>query len=173
MKDKTKKTDAQLKNSLKQLKKLGLYNPQNSRKAPTRYAKSLIKKYNDVLSGKAEVISIPKAAAKNLKTEFKIVVGKKKAVAVVPKAAGTKAKYSKKLGTVVRNIGRYNLRPYPDKMVLLRGQFPELKRGERLAIRIGNTFRIFKDQDEVSRAIAQYDPTASTLWQYPYIATVK
>lgn len=171
-KSKSEKSKLQLKSALLTLKKLGLYEPKQPRKAPTKYAKSLVKKYSDVLAGKSEVVKIPKSAVPELAKEFRAKKSKKRGgVAVVPKAAGTKAKFSKKQNTIVRSIGAYEFRPYADKNVLIRGELPKLKRGERLAVRIGNTFRIFNSDRELSEALAQYNPASKTLWQYPYIAT--
>lgn len=169
--DKAKRAQAQLKNSLKQLRKLGLYNPKNARKAPTKYSKSLIKRYSDVLAGKSEVVHVPTSVAPKLKGEFRVKRSKKGSVAIVPKAAGTKAKFSKKQNTIVRSVGSYEFRPYADRMVLMRGELPKMKRGERIAVRIGNTFRIFGSIEELQRELATYDPSSTTLWQYPYIAT--
>jgi hypothetical protein len=51
--------DQQLKESLKRLKRAGLYSG-DLRKEPTKYAKQLTKKYSDYLNDKAVVVSIPK-----------------------------------------------------------------------------------------------------------------
>lgn len=165
--------DSQLKHSLKQLKKLGLYNPKAPRKAPTRYAKSLTKKYSDVLKGQADVVRVPRSYQKEIAGQFRTKRAKKGAVAIVPKAGGMHARYSKKEGSIVRETGVFQLRPYKDRLILLRGGFPELKRGENLVVRIGNNYVDFYTRDEVAKAMAEYDPATTTLWQYPYIASVK
>lgn len=176
-KSKASAVSSQVKSSLQQLRKLGLYNPKNARKAPTKYAKSLVKKYADVLGPKAksEVIKIPKAAAAAIKAQdYRVVKGKKKAVAVVPKMGGMKASYNKKSGEIIRRAGDYTMRQYPDRFVFLSGgELPKLKRGERWAVRIGNSFRVFEDVEELRRAMAEYNPASTTLWQYPYVSKRK
>lgn len=167
--------NSQLKNSLSQLKKLGLYNPKSPRKAPTKYAKSLVKKYADVIGSKpkAEVVKVPASVAKEFAGQYRTKRTKKGAAVIVPKAGGMKARYSKSAGTIVRSAGAFTLTPYNDRLILLRGGFPELKKGETVVVRIGNNFVDFGSIDEVRAAMAQYDPNQTTLWQYPYIGRVK
>lgn len=177
-KAKASKIDSQLKSSLAQLKKLGLYNPKSPRKAPTRYAKDLVKQFTKlgVLGTKptSEVIKVPKNVAKELQGQFRTKTNKKGAVAIVPKSAGMKATYSKWAGTIVRKAGSYTLIPYADKNVLLKpGELPQLKKGDKWAVRIGNSFRIFKTVDELRKAQNEYRPGSTTLWQFPYISIKK
>lgn len=169
-------TDSQLKNSLKQLKKLGLYNPKAPRKAPTRYAKSLVKQFSSLgvlgEKPKAQVVKVPKSVAKELAGQYRTKATRKAAFAIVPKAGGMSAKYSKREGTIVRRVGAFRLVPIKDRQILLRGGFPKLKKGEGVVVRIGNNFITFYSLDEVRAEMAQYDPATTTLWQYPYLSTV-
>ncbi|MGE3388105.1 MAG: hypothetical protein AB7K41_15350 [Bdellovibrionales bacterium] len=48
------------KRALKKLREKGLYTPKDARAAPTKYGRSMIRKYRDVLDGRATVITIPK-----------------------------------------------------------------------------------------------------------------
>lgn len=172
-KSKASVSNSQLQSSLKQLKKLGLYNPKHPRRAPTKYAKSLTKQYSDVLKGRAEVVKIPRAYSKEVAGQYRTKRTKKGAVAIVPRAGGMKASYSRKEGAIVREAGAFRIRPYKDRMILLRGGFPELKKGESVVVRIGNNYVDFHTLDDVRRAMAEYNPSQTTLWQYPYISSVK
>lgn len=49
------------KRALKKLREKGLYTPKDARAAPTKYGRSMIRKYRDVLDGRATVITIPKS----------------------------------------------------------------------------------------------------------------
>lgn len=171
-KNRASDVSSQLKSSLKQLRKLGLYNPKNARKAPTRYAKSLVKQYSDVLGAKprVEVVKVPAKAVAALKGQYRVKRSKKGAVAIVPKAGGMKAGYSKKHGTIVRRVGEYQFIPIADNMILMRGEFPKLRKGQAVAVRIGNNYQLFYSIAEVRAAMGQYDPAKSTLWQYPYLS---
>lgn len=89
---------------LARLKKLGLYRG-NARKNPTRYGKSLIKKYADVLAGKAAVVKAPsKAAARAYRDEGSKAPGTVRVSGdriVVPKLRGEKLRYDKKRKEVI------------------------------------------------------------------------
>jgi hypothetical protein len=152
---------------------LGLYDPKHPRRAPTRYAKSIAAKYQDVLSGKATAIKVPKSYAKEVAGQYRTRSAGKKATVVVPKSGGGKVRYSRKENTLVRDIGSFHLTPIKDRMVLLRGNWPKLKKGEAVAVRIGNNYISYYSLDEVRAAMAEYDPNKTTLWQYPYIIKVK
>lgn len=54
------KTSQEQKRELKKLREKGLYTPKDARAKPTKYALSMLRKYRDVLDGKAAVLTIPK-----------------------------------------------------------------------------------------------------------------
>lgn len=176
-KSKASAIDSQLKSSLKQLKKLGLYNPKNPRAAPSKYAKGLVKQFTmmGVLGEKpkAAAIKIPASYAKQIGTEYKTKRAKGGAIAIVPKRTNTRTFYSKKEGAIVQKMGGYSFRRYSDSLVLIRGDWPKLERGERLAIPKGNGWKILKDRDAVNKEMMKYDPFDRDVnfWQYPYIVT--
>ncbi len=103
---------AQVKKSLKILRDKGLYEPKNARAKPTRYGKSLIKKFGDVVKGKAFVLSAkPEALAKLKADQYRMSHGK-----VVIPAQGTNVRPRiSKTGDVIRRqtIGKatYRMRP--------------------------------------------------------------
>ena len=80
------------KSKLKVLKKKGLYSG-DLRKAPTRYAESLTRKFSDVLSGHAKVITVPHHAGKKSKG---IVAARKEA-----------SQLAEAYGLAVRNKGAH------------------------------------------------------------------
>jgi hypothetical protein len=80
------------------LKKLGLVSSRIDARSqkPTRYMRDQVKKFSDVLEGKAQVVKMPtRADAK----KFEAMRTKGKAV-VVPVLKGEKARYSKKTGLI-------------------------------------------------------------------------
>ena len=83
----TRETKAQL----KELKKQGLYHG-DLRKNPTRYAKSLIKKFSEVLGGRAAVVKTGSKAAKEYKEGYQTSRDK----VIVPKVAGETFTFNKK-----------------------------------------------------------------------------
>lgn len=94
-----KLTGAQLKKAksdLAKLKKLGLYGG-DARKQPTRYAREQIKKYNDVLEGRAKVVTLPKRGTAREYTE---VFQTKNRRVVIPARKGEKFFYNKKSGEI-------------------------------------------------------------------------
>lgn len=103
--DTKSKTSQQQKRDLKKLRAKGLYDPKDARKAPTKYGLSLLRKYRDVLDGKAAVITVPKsknskgwkAARKNADPSLGVYAYRNKLV--VPKNEGEKITWSRKYKT--------------------------------------------------------------------------
>jgi hypothetical protein len=92
----TKAALAETKARLKELKKHGLYSG-DLRKSPTRYAKSLIGKFGDVLSGRAAVVKTPStAAAKVYKSGYKT----KGKLVIVPTTPDRTITFNKKTGVI-------------------------------------------------------------------------
>jgi hypothetical protein len=81
---------------LARLKKLGLYKG-NARKTPTKYAKGLLKKFSDVLTGKAKVITTPSQSAAR---EHKEIYRTKFRKVIVPVRPGEKLYYNKTKGFI-------------------------------------------------------------------------
>lgn len=119
----TRKQDlAQVKKSLAILRKKGLYKPKSARKAPTKYAKSLLKKYSDVVANRSFVVKATKEAAPKLAEHYRVTRGR----VVIPKAGmNVKPKITAK-GEVIRRIAiddkSYRYRPAH----MVDGDWPEL-----------------------------------------------
>jgi hypothetical protein len=134
------KTSQQQKRELKKLREKGLYSPKDARSKPTKYALSMLRKYRDVLEGRAAVLTIPKskktkgwkAARDNADPGLGVYSVRNKLI--VPKSEGEKISWSPKKKTyrVSRWSGdkttRYVREPInrkisnPDQLKLLKGQ---------------------------------------------------
>jgi hypothetical protein len=172
----TSKSDTQaLKDKLKVLKKHGLYSG-DLRKQPTRYAKSLIKKFDDVISGNAQVVKVPKtkgekqarAKARELADAFGDTVRAKGSHVIVKvKDKGEKARYvgGKQGGTIATT------RTLESGTVLtheyIRGgmeHLPPLRPGESYALPLKNgrsIMYIYRAKEEEIYALAnhyEHDP---------------
>lgn len=157
---------------------MGLYDPKNPRKAPTRYAKGLVKEYTrlGVLGSrpKFETVKIPRTIIPAIGDEFATKRTTHGAVAIVPKRAGVRTFYSKKKKTLVQKAGVYSFHRYHDSGILLRGEFPtDLKSGESLAVPQGAGWKKFKNADAVAQEMGKYKPgdAGVNFWQYPYVVT--
>lgn len=96
-------TRSQIKRDARKLKSLGLYDG-DLRKKPTRYLIGQTKKFRDVLSGSAKVVSMPsRKAAKEYKSSFKT----KGTKIIVPTVKGDRITYSKKSGEIVTRRTRH------------------------------------------------------------------
>lgn len=123
---------AQVKKTLSKLKKAGLYKPTNGRAAPTKYAKSLAKKFADVSAGNAFVLKASKKAIEENRGLYRTARGR----LVIEKDALTQRAYvEKKTGRVIKTgkIGdaRFVLRPAG--ITQDRG-LPGLQPGERYVV---------------------------------------
>lgn len=155
----SKKSDLkQARIALKKLRELGLYTG-DLRKKPTKSALSKIKKYDDVLSGKAVVVQ-PKNPAR-----FKNIFEVRGKSVIVPRRKGERISIDKKTGEIVskRKVGK--------RTVTARGR--QIKRGQKIeqpaigrrvqyAIPFNasgggvNWFR-FPDWEELQKFMAGYD----------------
>lgn len=134
------------KSGLKVLRKKGVYKPKAPRAAPTRYAKSLLGKFADLLTGKASIVTASQkgrkgfGAARKFKRE-KEAVGTLRVVRnkiIVPTQAGEVARFSKKKGTVrvTRKLGKdfYVREPFAKPIYSLKDLKSQLKPGDRVAV---------------------------------------
>lgn len=83
--------------NLAKLRKRGLYKPKDARK-PTKYAKSLLRKFADVLSGNAGVVEVDAETAKRYrdKSAKSSEIRSKGNKVIVPKLPGEKISFSRK-----------------------------------------------------------------------------
>lgn len=90
------------KSALNRLRAKGLYSPKNPAAAPTDYGRSLIRKYRDVLEGRATVITVPKSKrSKGFKTAREnsdptLGVYSYRNKIIVPKNAGENVSWNKR-----------------------------------------------------------------------------
>jgi hypothetical protein len=136
-----------LKSNLKILKDRGLYKPKNSRAAPTGYAKRIAKKFSDVISGKASVVTAKSAkhGGKGFIEAARLAMGDRagtiRAVrnkVIVPTQGGEQARYSVKTGRVrvTRKTegGTYVRESFPGDHRSLKTIKAQLKPGDRVAV---------------------------------------
>jgi len=156
----TKNRDTQHK--LARLKKIGLYKG-NARKRPTKYGKFLVKKYSDVLSGEAAVISAPSyGEARRYRSETgnklfrvsrnKIVVKKKKGETFkYDKRSKAVVSYSKEYGQKVKRI---KLPGVPENV----NEILPKKRGKkyRYAIPFGSGPNGYRHREETWEGMVQF-----------------
>ncbi len=155
-----KETRAQVRKSLSILRKAGLYNPKSPRAAPTRYAKSLVTRYADVVSRKAFVVSVPKAAQKQISEQYRVHRGK----AIVSKDTFTdRARFDKKTGGVVKykTLKGGGYFKFQSANVKTLEELPKLKKGQTYAVpfRQGRNieFQTRADLDELIKLINSYE----------------
>lgn len=91
-------TSQEQKAQLKKLRDTGLYKPKNPRKAPTKYAKSLLKRFADVLSGSSKAVTADYKTARKYsdKTAKTGEVRSKGNKVIVPVLPGEKVTVSKR-----------------------------------------------------------------------------
>lgn len=108
------------------LREKGLYSGKAARGQPTRYALSQIKKYEDVVRGRASVVTAPsrsaakQAAGKSLQTKGR------KVVVPVNKAAGEKARFSKTSNEINKYGINRELRKYRRTVGKFRSTDPQI-----------------------------------------------
>lgn len=91
---------------LRELKKLGLFGGRV--RAPSKYGVSQTKKFSDVLTGKAAVVTAPPKAVREYRAAGRFKVKGRKIV--VPKEKGERVKYDKKLGAISSTRETYGQR---------------------------------------------------------------
>ena len=143
--------DAELRKSLKVLKRKGLYRG-DLRKPPTRYARGLLKKFSDVISGRAAVVDVKRRADARLfaRSDF-LTRGTR---VVVPHFAGEGVTYSPKK-TEFRVSGRT-----PGVTQIIKGRGGVAGPGQRYAIPMGRgkhrRMYYFDDIDEIEEFAMGY-----------------
>ena len=119
----TKQRNAQERSSLAKLKRLGLYSG-SARKNATKYGKTLIKKYADVLAGQAQVVIVKShtvaktfVKAPHVPNELekargwsKLGVRVKGRKVIIPKSPSQKYIYKPKLGKIISTSEQYGVK---------------------------------------------------------------
>lgn len=140
---KSKGAQASTRARVKKLKQAGLYTG-DLRKPPTRYAKSLTKKYADVIEGRAKVVTVPKSPGKRNKG---VKAARQEARALADKFQGImrnkldkvivrvshpkeKVGYSKREQKVYTTINRGGQVETHEYAVLKDGQLPPLEKDQ-------------------------------------------
>lgn len=155
---KRKRDLAQVKKSLSILKSKGLYKPENARAKPTRYGLSLLKKYSDVVAGRAFVEKAPKSALSKLAQDFKVTRGR----VVIPKLLSTSRPIITKSGDVIRR-SKFGTSEYRYRAVQLRnGELPDLKPYQSYTVMVLEGRKpvqySYSSKEEMMRVIAEYQP---------------
>jgi len=151
---------AQVKKSLSVLRRKGLYKPSVKRGAPTRYAKSLLKKYSDVVSGEATVVTAP--TVREASAQRGAFRTSRKKIVVRKSEFSERARYSRKAGGVVQYMGvpgaRYYLRPANVSHI---GEVPPLVEDQFYALpfRHGTkiSFTFASSVEEIARLVLEYE----------------
>ncbi len=161
-KAKLKAERAQVRRSLAILKSKGLYKPAKPGVKPTRYAKSLVNKYRDVIEGRAAVVKVSdKQARREYRDAFRVRGDK----VVVPTQTVTQTvRYSKKDKTIYRYASleggsvKYKFKAL--KAINNIDDLPDLKTGQFYALpfRNGSTIRYenVASKEELRALIAEY-----------------
>lgn len=122
------------------LRRKGLYKAKRPRAKLTRYALGLLRKFRDVITGKASVVNVGSMeSAKRLRTgETTGTVRTKGRLAVVPSQGDERVRYSKKTGRIIatRKIGgaRYTRETFAHRPRTLKETLKSLKPGDRIAV---------------------------------------
>lgn len=132
-----------VKSGVKKLKQAGLYSG-DLRKPPTNYAKSLTKKYADVISGRAKVVTVPKsptgrntgtkaarAEARALADKFAGIMSSKQDKLIVKTShPSEKVRYSKHEQKVYTEISRSGQIETHEYTTFSNGQLPPLEKDQ-------------------------------------------
>lgn len=121
---------------------------------PTRYMRSQIKKFSDVLSGKAAVVKAPRSKAKEFSDKY-IVKGNK---VVVPKRKGETVSYSKSSNTIVASskVGEKRVRRRMSAKAPTKHEAP-LKGNVLYVIPLGNTRQSFDTWSDLVLFMEPYE----------------
>lgn len=170
-----KARDKAARSDLAKLKAKGLYNGDLRKQKPTRYGRNLVRRFADVLTGKAAVVTTStKAGLEYRKHGFR---GKGNRI-VVEKAPTDRIVFNKRTGAIDRYSSRYGDR---HKETLLAGEPRALKaaRGKQIFYtmpfgREPNQYRIrFDSFDELQKFMQPYEQKATNPfldWQNYVIA---
>lgn len=123
---------AQVRKSLAVLRSKGLYKPENARKKPTKYAISLIKKFSDVVKGRADVLKADKETIKKLKEDYRVKSGR---VVVERPSFSSGVRINRKTREIEHTIRQGN-RVYVTRPANVSdvADLPELGRGETYVV---------------------------------------
>jgi hypothetical protein len=173
----------QVKRSLKKLREAGLYAPKHPRRAPTDYAKSLLKRFSDVLTGKARAVTVKQKGRAGHKLARSFVSGggpgTVRAVrnkVIVPVQAGERLSFAPKAKRirVTRKVGRqrYVREPLQGKHRTVESIRAQLRLGDSIAVPFYRGSRgteyIMMKPDEFSAFIDQVNQSAARDHKAPY-----
>ena len=145
-KTKSKPTSQAQKSGLKILREKGLYKPKNSRAEPTKYGRGILRRFADVISGKASVVTAKseKRGNKGFKEARSYKQGDQSRGTVrvvrnkiiVPTQAGEQARFSKKGVRVTRTIGDavYVREPFKSSTSTPQKIYDQLQPGDRISV---------------------------------------
>lgn len=155
---------AQVRKSLAVLRKKGLYNPANARKKPTKYAISLIKKFSDVVRGRADVVKADKETIKKLKEDYRTKSGR---VVIERPSFSSGVRINRKTREIEHTIRQGN-RVYVTRPANVSSveDLPELGRGETYVVPFmaGRKLRyeFTDDLEEIEALVNTYEQRQSS-----------
>jgi hypothetical protein len=173
--------EADIRQDLQKLKKLGLYSGDLRKKKPSKYAKKLVDDFADVLNDRAQVISIPRHAtkkssgkraadrtARELANEFGEVMRSKNGKVIVKTTSDReRAFYSEKEKTILTRSRFGDDREIVRRYIRLKnGELPELKNNELYSLpfargRNGVEYLNRAEKEEILKIAFQYGHKAS------------
>jgi hypothetical protein len=130
-----------IKDGIKKLKTAGLYKPKNPRAKPTKYAKSLLNKFADVISGNSRAVKVDKKTAAAYKDDT-AKAGQARVKGnrvIVPVQPGEKPYYSRKNGTVevarkLKTGQKYIRTPFKGNVASYDAMKAQLQTHDRIAV---------------------------------------
>ena len=142
--------------AISKLRKAGLYAGKAARGQPTKYALSLIKKFSDVVSGRAKTIKSNEAAAERYAGKFKTAASGKRLI--IP-TSGDKSEVTRvtKSGKII-SYGKTETGKSYSREVQSGDGIRPLKKGERYALPIrrgrkGTSYRYFDSLEQIRNFI--------------------
>lgn len=159
---------AETRRQLAKLRKLGLYKGKATREQPTKYGKSLLKRFADVISGTAAVVTVPKQSRKTVKAEYAGQLDYQRGKLIVPKNPlnAERVRFSRKDEQVtVTGVGptgrtyHKSIAPSPEK--LKAAGKPTAKRYYQIIIPGRYESPIFDRRKDLMEFIDKYDTEAA------------
>jgi hypothetical protein len=158
-KNNRKRDLVQVKKSLKVLRDRGLYKPVNARAKPTKYSISLLKRFSDVVAGRAFVQKADKSTIAKLPSEIRERATRGRVV--IPKVGTNTRPIITKEGEIIRRATfgstRYRYRP----LKLRDGEIPDLGPRQSYTVRImegrSPVQLSFNTREELIAAVTEYD----------------
>lgn len=131
---------------------------------PTRHMKEQLRKYSDVLTGKAKAVRVDKAGREKFKRAFAI----KGDVVIVPVERGeSNLRYNPKSRTITGKREAYGRTSRTSHFPMTRWEdLPEIKRGQVYSVPMGPGYLSFDDKNEMALYMATTSKEYKEWWRY-------